>query len=92
MFRCFSQRLAGGWYGGGLGPGVDKDCKKEDRINTGWPCYTEERPTVSCSGKYWNDYLYKKVSKDKTRIVIGCGYLIIVFKHEGCVFPIRRVN
>ena len=62
VLRCFSQRLAGGWYGGGLGPGVDKDCKKEDRINTGWPCYTEERPTVSCSGKYWNDYLYEKVS------------------------------
>ena len=68
---CLSQKLAGGWVGGGDAPGENEECTKEDRINKGWPCYTEERPIVYCSGKYWNDSYYKKVSNDKTLMVFG---------------------
>ena len=79
-----SQKLAGGWVGGGPGAGENEECTKEDRINQGWPCFTEKRPVVYCSGKYWNDYLYEKVSKDmRTRVF---GYFIIVFKYKGSVF------
>ena len=81
-----SQKLAGGWVGGGPGAGENDECTKEDRINQSWPCYPEKRPVVYCSGKYWDDYLYKKVSKDKTPMVFGFAYFITVFKHERSVF------
>ena len=86
MLRCFSQKLAGGWTGGGPGLGKSGKCTKEDRINDDWPCYTEQRPVVYCSGKYWDDYKYKKVSKDKTPMVFGFEYFMIVFKHDRSVF------
>ena len=73
--RCLSQKLAGGW----LGMGEYGECTKEDRINNGWPCYTEERPIVYCSGRYWNDGYYERVGNDKTLMVFGFGYFIITF-------------
>ena len=82
--QCLSQKLAGGWVGGGPGAGPLDECTKEYRINQGWPCYTEERPIVYCSGRYWSDGYYVKVYKDLTPMVFK--YFIIVFKHKGSVF------
>ena len=67
--------MAGAWTGGGPRAGENDECTKEDRINQGWPCYTEERPVVYCSGRYWNDYMYENVSKDIT--ILGLGTLLL---------------
>ena len=64
--KCFGQKLAGGWGGNGPEEGEQGECTKEDRINRGWPCYTDERPIVYCGGTYNND------NKADTRKISEC--------------------
>ena len=59
--RCFNQKIAGAWVGGGGGFPTNETCEATS-LARGYPCYVEERPVVFCTGKYYNDYLFQKVS------------------------------
>ena len=67
-FSCFNQKIAGAWVGGGTGFPTNETCEATS-LARGFPCYVEERPVVYCTGKYYNDGYYVKVS-------------LVVFKSE----------
>ena len=60
-FSCFNQKIAGAWVGGGTGFPTNETCEATS-LARGFPCYVEERPVVYCTGKYYNDGYFVKVS------------------------------